>query len=139
MLLKVAKGKKVNKYLLLIALILAGCQPIQDDEIGTDDFVGVNKTLWMLEGNSKPYPFTAEHGEIACSMNEVYFFPADTANNESLNGTSLNRLAQIRSEQANLTPSVANTIKPSADLSEAITIGLDHCEKVKSRVASLNS
>ncbi len=77
-----------------------------------------------------PYPFTAEYGEIACSMNEVYFFPSDTANDESQIRLPINRLAQISLERDNMKPNVANTLKSNADLSELIKIDLDICEKV---------
>ena len=63
-------------------------------------------------------------------MNEVYFFPNDTVNDESQTGLPLNRLAQIKLKKDDIQPTVKNTIKTDADLSEAILMGLDICRKV---------
>ncbi len=125
----------MNKLVFLTLLSLTACQPMQEID---DDFIKVSQTQWAAMNNINPFPFTVEYGEIACSSNEVYFFPNDTANDESLNGWPLNKLAETRLKEAKFKPTVANTIKPNADLSEAIRIGLDHCEKVRSQVASFN-
>jgi len=70
----------MNKPVYLILILLTACQPVQNID---DDFVQISKSQWTAVDNIKPYPFTVEYGEVACSMNEVYFFPNDTANDES--------------------------------------------------------
>lgn len=125
----------MDKLICLILLTLTACQPIQID----DDLIKVSQSEWAIMGNTNPYPFTAEYGEIACSMNEVYFFPTDTANDESQIGLPLNRLADDSLKRDNIKPTVANTIKANADLSEAVQVGLDVCNKVKSQIADFNS
>jgi hypothetical protein len=120
----------MNKPIYLIILLLTACQPIQDAEVFVDDDIAVNQSLWKIDGNTKPYPFTVKYGNIACTMNEVYFYPNDTANDESQVGLPINRLAEISLRRFNMKPTMANTIKPNADLSEVINIGLDVCEKM---------
>ncbi len=126
----------MNKSCFLILLLLTACQPVQGLD---DDFIKVSSSQWVSMNTHAPYPFTAESGEIACSMNEVYFYPDDTANDESQIGWPLNDSAKASLEQDGLTPTVTNVIKPDADLAEAVQIGLDHCKKVESQVASFNS
>lgn len=116
----------MKNIILLFPLLLIACQPVV-----LDDTVSINKADWLAMNSDKPYPFTTDSGNIACSMNEVYYFPNDTINNELSNGLPLNKLAQARSKQAEITPNVENAIIPNADLSEAIRIGLDHCQKVQ--------
>ena len=126
----------MNKPIYLLTfLILTACQPFQDYET-VDDFKPVNEALWVAEGNLKPYPFTVKYGNIACTMNAVYFFPDDTANDESQVGLALNRLAEDSLKKDNIQPTMTNTIKSNHDLSEAISIGLDICKKVKAQLAS---
>ena len=113
---------------MLLPLLLIACQPVL-----LDDTVSINKADWLSMNNDKPYPFTTDNGYIGCSMNEVYYFPNDTVNDESNNGLPLNKLAQIRLQREKITPNVENAIIPNADLSEAIRIGLDHCQKVQNQ------
>lgn len=120
----------MDKLLYLILLLLTACQPIQADDVIIDNDIAVNEMLWAMEGNATPYPFTVEYGNIACSMNEVYFYPDNTANDESQLGQPVNRLAQLSLERDNMTPTVANTIKANADLSDVIKIGLNICKQV---------
>ncbi len=122
----------MNKLVFLTLLSLTACQPNEDTYIDTDNDIEVSEVFWAANDNVKPYPFTTEYGDIACSMNEVYFYPDDSANDESQIGLPLNKLAEVRLKEAKLKPTVANAIKPHADLSEAIRMGLDHCKKVKS-------
>ena len=116
-------------YLLLL-LSLTACQPVQTDDIFYDDDKSINKSLWTMEGNTTPYPFTVKYGNITCSMKKVYFYPNDTANDESQIGQPVNRLAQLSLERNNITSTVANTIKANADLSDVIKIGLNICKQV---------
>ena len=122
----------MKNIILLLPLLLIACQPVF-----VDDTVSINKADWLAMNSDKPYPFTTDSGHIACSMNEVYYFPNDTVNDESNNGLPLNKLAQIRSQQEKITPNVENAIIPNADLSEAIRIGLDHCQKVQKQSADI--
>ncbi|WP_201554480.1 hypothetical protein [Psychrobacter sp. 72-O-c] len=121
----------MNKAIYLIILLLTACQPIQDNKAVIDDDIEVSQSLWQTEGNVTPYPFTVDYGNIACTMNEVYFFPTDTANDESQIGLPINRLAEISLRQDKMKPAVANTIKPNADLSEVVQIGLGVCKKAQ--------
>ncbi|WP_298970611.1 hypothetical protein [uncultured Psychrobacter sp.] len=125
----------MKSLIFLVLLSLTACQSVNVD----DDTIEVSKADWSAMGNSTPYPFTTDSGHIACSMNEVYYFPDDTVNDESNNGLPLNKLAQTRSQQSGIAPNVQNAIIPDAELSEAIRMGLDHCEKVKEQVAAFNS
>ena len=123
------------KLAFIALLLLTSCKPIYSDEVIIDDAIGINKGLWVIDGNVKPYPFTTDYGYIACSMNEVYYYPDYTADDETQIGLPVNRLAQNKLKQDGLKPTVINAIKPNADLSEAIKIGLDHCKKVNRQVA----
>lgn len=114
---------------LLVLLMLTACQPVQDHEI-FDDVKSVNQALWVVEGNVKPYPFTVNYGNIACTTNEVYFFPDDTVDDESQIGLPLNKLAELSLKKNKTQPTVKKTIKPDAGLSEAIIMGLNICKKI---------
>ena len=113
---------------LLIFLILTACYPAVDDEV-IDDFEAISEALWTIKGYADPYPFTVKFGNIACTMNEVYFFPNDTVNDASQMALPLNKLAQMKLKTENIQPTVKNTIKTDANLSEAIRIGLNICRK----------
>ena len=101
--------------------------------------MSVNEFYWSTYGNVKPYPFTTEYGEVACSMNEVYFYPDNTSNDESQIGLPLNKLAQQRQDERGMRPTVPNAIKPNADLSEPIRMGLDRCKQTKARLEAFRS
>lgn len=129
----------MNKLIPIILLSLTACQPIDDTFDDTDDFIRVNEFYWSTFGNVKPYPFTTQFGDIACSMNEVSFFPDDTANDESQVGLPLNKIAEQRQNESGIKSTVKNAIKPNADLSEAIRMGLDRCEQTKARLDKFRS
>ena len=129
----------MKKLVPMLLLLLAACQPIENEVDYTDDFIRVNEFYWSTFGNVRPYPFTTEFGDIACSMNEVSFFPDDTANDESQVGLPLNKLAQQRQNESGIKSTVKNAIKPNADLSEAIRMGLDRCKQRKAQLENFRS
>ena len=120
-------------------LSLTACQPIDNTVNDTDDVIMVTDFYWSTYGNVKPYPFTTKSGYIACSLDEVYFYPDDTADDESQIGFPLNKLAQQRQAAIGMKPTVSNAIKPNADLSEAIRMGLDRCKQRKAQLDKLRS
>ncbi len=124
----------MNNLILITLLSLTACQPIDDTFDDTDDVIEVNDIYWSSYGNVEPYPFTTEFGYIACSINEVYFYPDNTADDESQIGLPLNKLAQQRQDAIGMKPTVPNAIKPNADLSEAIRMGLDRCKQRKAQL-----
>lgn len=124
----------MNKLILTTLLSLTACQPIDNTVNDTDDFIRVNEFYWSTFGNVKPYPFTTKDGYIACSMNEVSFFPNNTADDESQVGLPLNKIAEQRQDESGIKSTVKNAIKPNADLSEAIRMGLDRCKQRKSQL-----
>lgn len=125
----------------MILLSLTACQPINNtvDGTGTDDAISVHDFYWALYDNVKPYPFTTKYGHITCSLNEVTYYPDDTINDESQVGLPLNKLAQRRQNESNMKPTVKNAIKPNADLSEAIKMGLDRCKQTKAQLEKFRS
>lgn len=123
----------------MILLSLTACQPIADYDTDTDDDIAVVDIFWSSYGNVKPYPFTTKSGHIACSFNEVDFYPDDTANDESSIGWPLNKVAQDSLKSSGMKPNVENAIKPNADLSEAIRMGLDRCKQVQQRLDKFRS
>ena len=129
----------MNKLIPIILLSLTACQPIDNTVNDTDDFIRVNEFYWSTFGNVKPYPFTTQFGDIACSMNEVSFFPNNTADDESQVGLPLNKIAEQRQDESGIKSTVKNAIKPNADLSEAIRMGLDRCEQTKARLDKFRS
>ena len=129
----------MNKLILIILLSLTACQPIEDHDSDIDDYIAVSDIFWSSDGNVKPYPFTAKYGHIACSFNEVDFYPNDTANDESSIGWPLNKVAQDSLKADGMKPNVENTIKPNADLSEAIRMGLDRCKQVQQQLDEFRS
>lgn len=124
----------MKKLALIFFISLTACQPFDDIASDTDDDIEVSEVYWSSYGNVKPYPFTTSYGNIACSLNEVSFYPDDTANDESAIGFPLNKLAQIRQKASGVTANVENTIKRDADLSEAIRMGLDRCKQTDERL-----
>lgn len=129
----------MNKLIFMILLSLTACQPIADYDTDTDDDIAVFDIFWSSYGNVKPYPFTTKSGHIACSFNEVDFYPDDTANDESSIGWPLNKVAQDSLKSSGMKPNVENAIKPNADLSEAIRMGLDRCKQVQQRLDKFRS
>lgn len=129
----------MNKLILITLLSLTACQPIDNTNSDVDDTIRVIDFYWSTYGNVKPYPFTTKYGYIACSMNEVTFLPDNTADDESQIGLPLNKLAQQRQNAIGMKPTVSNAIKPNADLSEAIRMGLDRCEQTKVRLDNFRS
>ena len=99
----------MKSIVLLVSLLLIACEPI-DNKVFLDDFIAVQEPLWLMNGNVKPYPFATKYGHIACSENEVYYFPNDTANDKSKSGLPLNKLAQLRLRQAHVVPNIENAI-----------------------------
>ena len=123
----------------MILLSLTACQPVADYDTDTDDDIAVVDIFWSSYGNVKPYPFTTKSGHIACSFNEVDFYPDDTANDESSIGWPLNKVAQDSLKSSSMKPNVENAIKPNADLSEAIRMGLDRCKQVQQQLDEFRS
>ncbi|KAA0912815.1 hypothetical protein [Psychrobacter sp. ANT_WB68] len=124
----------MKKLAFIFLISLTACRPFDDIDSDTDDYIGVSEVHWSSYGNVKPYPFTTSYGNIACSLNEVSFYPDDTANDELTIGFPLNKLAQIRQKTSGVTANVKNTIKRDADLSEAIRMGLDRCKQTEERL-----
>ena len=129
----------MNRLIFMILLSLTACQPIADYDTDNDDDIAVFDIFWSSYGNVKPYPFTTKFGHIACSFNEVDFYPDDTANDESSIGWPLNKVAQDSLKSSGMKPNVENAIKPNADLSEAIRMGLDRCKQVQQRLDKFRS
>lgn len=129
----------MNKLIFMILLSLTACQPIADYDTDTDDDIAVVDIFWSSYGNVKPYPFTTKSGHIACSFNEVDFYPDDTANDQSSIGWPLKKVAQDSLKSSGMKPNVENAIKPNADLSEAIRMGLDRCKQVQQRLDKFRS
>ena len=76
---------------VMALLALTACQDSTNRSTEMlDDFRQVKELQW---NGDKPYPFTTD-GHIACSMGEVYFYPDDTANDESQTATPLNPTAK---------------------------------------------
>lgn len=129
----------MNKLIPIILLSLTACQPSKNTVDNIDDAITVHDLYWSGYGNVEPYPFTTEYGHIACSLNEVTYYPDDTINDESQVGLPLNKLAQQRQDENGITTTVPNAIKPNADLSEAIRMGLDRCKQVQQQLDKLRS
>ena len=123
----------------MLLLLLTACQPVEKEIDDTDELIRVHEFYWSTYGNIKPYPFTTESGEIACSMNEVSFFPDNTANDESQVGLPLNKIAEQRQNESGIKSTVKNAIKPNADLSEAIRMGLDRCKQREAQLENFRS
>ena len=111
----------MKKLALIFFISLTACQPFDDIASDTDDDIEVSEVYWSSYGNVKPYPFTTSYGNIACSLNEVSFYPDDTANDESTIGFPLNKLAQIRQKASGVTANVENTITSSLKKAEMPT------------------
>ena len=88
----------MKKLISMILLSLTACQPSDNIVDNFDDVITVHDLYWSTYDNVKPYPFTTEYGHIACSLNEVTYYPDDTINDESQVGLPLNKLAQQRQD-----------------------------------------
>lgn len=125
----------------LLSLYLSGCTPanhVPENNTGSDkltpypkyngDTLPINETSWQQLGYSD-YPFLT-YGDLACVNNEVYFYPADSFNETAI-GTPLNQQAANALATMQLKPTEKNAIKPGANLSQAIKVGLDICQYVE--------
>lgn len=123
-----------NGVFISLILLLSACQRVEQlpptitfnnskfEVNGTT--VTVNPIDWKLTGMGD-YPFITS-GDLACSNNSVEFYPNEL--HETDIGLPLNKIAQDNFKQANLTPNVANVIKPQADLSQVVKLGLMICD-----------
>lgn len=88
------------------------------------DVITLHEFDWKL-ANLGDYPFTTA-GDIGCNNGSVEFYPNGL--HEQDIGLPLNQTAKDNYKKANLTPNVPNSIKPNADLSQAIRLGLMICD-----------
>lgn len=119
----------------LIALSITACSSVQE-ESNSSGFITVSEIFWSTEHDT-PYPFTTD-GEISCSIHPefgpaVYFEPVGFVD-ESAIGTPLNKAAAELLKQAGMTSNVPYSIKKSADLNEAIGVGLKTCDKMHGEI-----
>lgn len=68
----------MNKLIPIILLSLTACQPSKNTIDNVDDAITVHDLYWSGYGNVEPYPFTTEYGHIACSLNEVTYYPDES-------------------------------------------------------------
>lgn len=123
-----------NKVIISLILLLSACQRVEPPEptikINNSEFKVNGDTIVVDEIRWKwaklgDYPFTT-HGDLACNNGSVEFYP-DELNEQDI-GLPLNQTAIDQFKQANLTPNVINAIKPNADLSQVIRLGLMICD-----------
>lgn len=123
-----------NGVFISLILLLSACQRIEplptniiinhhDFEVNGDTIV-VDEIRWKW-AKLGGYPFTVG-GDLACSNDSVEFYPQEM--HEQDIGLPLNQTAKDNFKKSNLTPNVANVIKPNADLSQAIKLGLMICD-----------
>lgn len=115
-------------------LLLSACQRVEPPEPNitinnnkfevNGDTIVVDEIRWKTAGLGD-YPFTVG-GDLACSNDSVEFYPQEM--HEQDIGLPLNQTAKDNFKKSNLTPNVANVIKPNADLSQAIKLGLMICD-----------
>lgn len=125
----------MNKLVFIIfSLSIASCMPIEKeyDKYYGSGFTNVDEIWWSLE-HTTPYPFTVSNGEISCGIHPkfgrtVYFMP-DGFTDESYIGTPLNKSAYDFLKQNGMHSNVPYSIRKSADLSEAIAVGLKVCNE----------
>ncbi|WLG15000.1 hypothetical protein Q6344_06625 [Psychrobacter cibarius] len=116
------------------ALSVAACSPAQDDSYArqfVSGGVAVHEAFWAVDHDT-PYPFTTD-GEISCVYYpdfgiEVYFQPFGYIEDSSI-GTPLNKAAAESLKKDGMIPNVPYSIKESADLSEAVEVGLKACDR----------
>ena len=125
------KGIFISLFLLLSACTRVEPPPKEPTiKINSIEFKVNGDTILIDEIRWKwaklgDYPFTTG-GDLACSNNSVEFYP-DSFHEQDI-GLPLNKVAQERFKQANLTPNVANVIKTNTDLSQAVKLGLIICD-----------
>ena len=120
--------------LIILVLALSACTHVEQPEptitMNNNDFevngdtIVVDEIRWKTAGLGN-YPFTVG-GDLACSNNSVEFYPHSL--HEQDIGLPLNQIARDSFRQDNLTPNVPNVIKPHADISQAIKLGLMICD-----------
>lgn len=120
--------------LIILVLALSACTRVEQPEptitINNNDFevngdtIVVDEIRWKTAGLGN-YPFTVG-GDLACSNDSVEFYPQEM--HEQDIGLPLNQTAKDNFKKSNLTPNVINSIKPNADLSQAIRLGLMICD-----------
>lgn len=118
--------------LIILVLALSACTRVEQPEptisFGNTNFevngdtIIIDEIRWKGLGN---YPFTVG-GDLACNNGSVEFYPNSL--HEQDIGLPLNQIARDSFRQDNLTPNVPNVIKPHADLSQAIKLGLMICD-----------
>lgn len=119
--------------LIILVLALSACARVEQPEptitINNNDFEVNGDTIIIDEIRWKGldnYPF-AVGGDLACNNGSVEFYPNSL--HEQDIGLPLNQIARDSFRQDNLTPNVPNNvIKPHADLSQAIKLGLMICD-----------
>lgn len=124
------------KELILIGIVLAlsACTRVEPPksnikvnnghfEVNGDTIV-VDEIRWKW-AKLGDYPFTVG-GDLACSNDSVEFYPQEM--HEQDIGLPLNQTAKDNFKKSNLTPNVANVIKPNTDLSQAVKLGLMICD-----------
>ena len=125
----------LSRWLISIAVLLvAACTPSQDRSYASKFVSGntvVHEVFWGID-HKMSYPFTTS-GEIWCVYYpdfgiEVYFEPAGYSKDSSI-GTPLNEAAAKALKRDGMKPNVPYSIKESADLSEAIDVGLKLCDE----------
>ena len=124
------------KELILIGIVLAlsACTAVEPPEptikINNSEFKVNGDTIVVDEIRWKwaklgDYPFLIG-GDLACNNGSVEFYPNSL--HEQDIGLPLNQTAIDQFKQDNLIPNVPNVIKPHADLSQAIKLGLMICD-----------
>lgn len=114
-------------------LLLSACQRVEPPEpnitINNNKFEVNGDTIVVDEIRWKwaklgDYPFLIG-GDLACNNGSVEFYPNSL--HEQDIGLPLNQTAIDQFKQDNLIPNVPNVIKPNADLSQAVRLGLMIC------------
>lgn len=126
---------------LILLLSVIACNPVieeYDKHYGAG-YIDVSEGSWSFK-HSTLYPFTASSGEISCSYHpafgrKVYFMP-NGFTDESYIGTPLNKAASHFLNEYHMVPNVPCSIKRSADLSEAIEVGLRLCDEQREMLDS---
>lgn len=121
-------------------LLLSACQRVEPPEpnitINNNKFEVNGDTIVVDEIRWKwaklgDYPFLIG-GDLACNNGSVEFYPNSL--HEQDIGLPLNQTAIDQFKQDNLIPNVPNVIKPNADLSQAVRLGLMICDFNKQRM-----
>lgn len=125
---------------IILILLLSACTrvepPLPTINFGNykfelnGDTVVVDEIRWKTAGLGN-YPFLTG-GDLSCSNNSVEFYP-DSLHEQDI-GLPLNQIARDNFKQDNLTSNVPYSIKPHADLSQAVRLGLMICDFNKQRM-----